>query len=213
MWAVQSERARWEEGLFILDRNILRSEPGEISVPPVWRCTSRQEGKREARQEQWINESMKEREQRLSYFIKLIQKRLELNEYNSKPKHAGREPSCPLLSWWCDDGFHEMCRNLRAPGIFHCRPPSLPKYTDIMQGWCCIHITWELEVAWDHSIAKSLQNCKHPKQVNTQGWQRRVCTLFNGPMDAYLETLLTDFLEHIYNICKVLHLKCILLFV
>lgn len=80
-----------------MDRNSLRSEPGEISVPPVWRCTSIQ-GKREARQEQWINESMKEREQRLLYFIKLIQRRLELHEYNSKPKHAGREPDCPLLS-------------------------------------------------------------------------------------------------------------------
>ena len=84
-------KGSFREELIYLDRDILRGEPGkQICVSSL--VGNGQEGKREERQGEWINESMKERQDRLSHFIKLIQRRLNLNEDNGKPKKTGREP-------------------------------------------------------------------------------------------------------------------------
>lgn len=45
-----------------------------LGTDPVWSLL--QEGKRETRKQEWINESWKAKEGRLSLFIKLLQRRL-----------------------------------------------------------------------------------------------------------------------------------------
>lgn len=71
MWAGRSERAR------LVSRRAYLFWTGDGSASPVWSLSGRKgETHKEARREKWINESMEEKEDRLSPFHEAYPKQI-----------------------------------------------------------------------------------------------------------------------------------------